>query len=101
MLSYKNLDESNREKYYCLYKLGKINFDLSSCIDIIDENISSSLDIYISQQLYMHINEAIKFLKDSLTDYLDTDIKNSYDYKFLINEMNFNNLETEDFFILE
>jgi|GEM_PF-4003240 len=98
MLSYKNLNESNKEKYYCLYKLGKINFDLTSCIDIIDINISSYLSIYISQQFYIHNNEAIKFLRDNtynFNKYLDSDFRNSCDFDFLINEMNFNNFETE------
>jgi aminopeptidase C len=78
-ITYCNITEETKERYYLLHKLGVVNYDLKSCIELINNCTSNSppLILYCSKQLYIHINEAFKYLNknwDHYKKYINTAI---------------------------
>lgn len=97
LLNYKNLNDETKERYYLLHKLGLINYDLISCVKIIyiNKDINDPLlTLYCSKMLYVHSNEAIKYLRENLDlyeKYIDKSILDSDFYLSLKKEMDYNN----------
>ncbi|HYE69064.1 MAG TPA: hypothetical protein VEA58_10670 [Anaerovoracaceae bacterium] len=95
LLNYKNLSKETKEKYYLLHKLGLINYDLISCVKLISNNKyfnDPSLNIYCSKILYVHINEALKYLRGNQTFYEKyIDKTNNEIYSSIKKEMDFDN----------
>lgn len=100
MLEYRNI-EKEPDKYFYLHKLGKMNFDLISCVKLMEANIRDSESInYLSQVAYIHINEVLKYLARNKTiaieEYLTSEFKKTDHYKIFCIESNLDNNESSN-----
>ncbi len=99
-LTYNKLDRNSLENYYWSYKLSKIKFDITSCLDMLEyinihkEDKFEGIVMYISQQLHVHFNESIKLIKKLKKSDLYTQLKlfnllEDENYKEILIEENF------------
>ena len=100
-VTYQGMNSHNEELYFWIYIIGKINYDLNSTL-ILSHLLSKNQDkqscmntiLYLSQQMYVHFNEAIKVFKVfdknlCLERYLSEEFKNQEEYSFIMTEINF------------
>lgn len=59
-----NLCEKTKDDYVLVYCLGRICYDLKSGIEILKKISPGSEALYVCNQLYVYINEAIKLFKE-------------------------------------
>lgn len=100
-----NMNESNKEEYYWIYRIGLIKFDLETNIKIMEtlkkENIYEI--IYLSKLLYIHIQEGYHLLHDLkekhshiYKKFIDT-LFTSDDYFIrVMEESDFNNMQSDN-----
>jgi hypothetical protein len=94
-----NLNDEAKEKYYLAYKLGLINYDLVSCVSLSEYEDPNGLQLrlYCTKQFYIHINEAIKYLKKNqelYEQYLNKEFLESNTYLSLKKEMDYDNKDS-------
>lgn len=100
-VTYQGMNSHNEELYFWIYIIGKINYDLNSTL-ILSHLLSKNQDkqscmntiLYLSQQMYVHFNEAIKVFKVfdknlCLERFLSEEFKNQEEYGFIMTEINF------------
>lgn len=102
-VTFSSICEENQNLYFWLFKMGKINFDISSTVELLlmasKHESNNTLSLYLSQQMLIHFNEAIKLLKDfdkknGLENYISDDFRSNDAYARIISEMDFKNLKT-------
>jgi hypothetical protein len=93
-IKYSHLDNETMDKYFYLQRISKACFDLHAGMIISSIKTGNAADdrsihLYESQQLIVHVNEALKLLIHDpmigFKEYIDDDFKCSKEYKMIDN----------------